>query len=66
MTKLDAPEKKAAGNFYGHDVIDGPHYGENLKLDGNGQYNVTYKVTLYTANVVFGVISEKQETGVTA
>ena len=24
---------------------DGPHYGENLKLDGNGQYNVTYKIS---------------------
>ena len=67
VTKLDAPEKKQQGTFMAMVASDGPHYGENLKLDGNGQYNVTYKIypPSYNKDVVFGRHIDK-ETGVAA
>ncbi|GAA5259341.1 iron transporter [Proteus sp. MB838] len=67
VTKLDAPEKKQQGTFMAMVASDDPHYGENLKLDGNGQYNVTYKIypPSYNKDVVFGRHIDK-ETGVAA
>ena len=44
---------------------DGPHYGENLKLDGYGKYRVEYRISppSMNDNVAFGRHIDK-ETGV--
>lgn len=65
VTKSDAPAKKQQGTFMAMVANDGPHYGENLKLDGNGQYNVTYKIypPSYNKDIAFGRHIDK-ETGV--
>lgn len=39
---------KAAGDFMPMVANDGPHYGDNVKLDGPGKYHVTY--TIYPPN----------------
>lgn len=33
------------GDFHAMVASDGPHYGDNVKLDGPGQYQLTYRVT---------------------
>ncbi|MDH0335268.1 iron transporter [Metapseudomonas otitidis] len=32
------------GDFHAMVASDGPHYGDNVKLDGPGQYQLTYRV----------------------
>lgn len=33
------------GDFHAMVASDGPHYGDNIKLDGPGQYQLTYTVS---------------------
>lgn len=57
--------KEQSGTFMAMVANDGPHYGENLKLDGVGKYKVTYKIypPSHNKDVVFGRHIDK-ETGV--
>lgn len=42
--KLDS-EWSAAGSFVPMVANDGPHYGDNVALDGPGRYELTYRVS---------------------
>lgn len=35
---------KASGTFVPMVASDGPHYGQNVKLDGPGKYHLTYRI----------------------
>jgi uncharacterized protein involved in high-affinity Fe2+ transport len=37
-------DKTIQGDFHAMVASDGPHYGDNVKLDGPGQYQLTYRV----------------------
>jgi uncharacterized protein involved in high-affinity Fe2+ transport len=37
-------ERLIQGYFHAMVASDGPHYGDNVKLDGPGQYRLTYRV----------------------
>ena len=65
VTKLDDPKKAQSGTFMAMVASDGPHYGENLKLDGYGKYRVEYRISPPSMNdsVAFGRHIDK-ETGV--
>ncbi|MGL4214538.1 MAG: iron transporter, partial [Morganella morganii] len=65
VTKLDDPKKAQSGTFMAMVASDGPHYGENLKLDGYGKYRVEYRISppSMNDNVAFGRHIDK-ETGV--
>ena len=40
-----ATDWKASGNLWPMTAKDGPHYADNVKMDGPGSYEVTYKFT---------------------
>ncbi|EPF9821286.1 iron transporter [Providencia stuartii] len=65
VTKLGDKPQTQTGTFMPMVASDGPHYGENIKLDGNGKYKVTYKIypPSYNKQVAFGRHIDK-ETGV--
>jgi periplasmic iron binding protein len=43
VTKAGSSYKKA-GTLYPMVASDGPHYGDNIKLDGAGKYHVAYRL----------------------
>lgn len=43
VKKLGDKPQTQTGTFMPMVASDGPHYGQNIKLDGNGKYQVTYK-----------------------
>lgn len=47
ITKVGS-DQKIAGDFMPMVANDGPHYGDNVKLDGVGKYHVKY--TIYPPN----------------
>lgn len=65
VTKLGDKPQTQTGTFMPMVASDGPHYGENIKLDGNGKYRVTYKIypPSHNKDVTFGRHIDK-ETGV--
>ncbi|UBX49553.1 iron transporter [Providencia alcalifaciens] len=65
VTKLGDKPQTQSGTFMPMVASDGPHYGENIKLNGNGKYRVTYKVypPSHNQQVAFGRHIDK-ETGV--
>ncbi|MFP3019648.1 MAG: iron transporter [Arsenophonus sp.] len=65
ITKLDMKLQTQSGTFMPMVASDGPHYGENIKLNGYGKYRVTYKIypPSYNKQVSFGRHIDK-ETGV--
>ncbi|HEM7132921.1 MULTISPECIES: iron transporter [Providencia] len=65
VTKLGDKPQTQTGTFMPMVASDGPHYGENIKLDGNGKYRVTYKIypPSHNKDVAFGRHIDK-ETGV--
>nr|WP_314263360.1 iron transporter [uncultured Moellerella sp.] len=65
VTKLGDKPKTQSGKFMPMVASDGPHYGENIKLDGVGKYRVTYKIypPSYNKDAAFGRHIDK-ETGV--
>lgn len=44
LTKQDSTFQKS-GTLVPMVASDGPHYGDNIKMDGPGKYHVVYKVT---------------------
>jgi len=58
-------DKVLQGDFHAMVASDGPHYGDNLKLDGPGQYQLTYRVAPPSGHHAFGRHTDK-ETGVAA
>lgn len=40
----EGSEKVIEGNYHAMVASDGPHYGDNIKLDGPGKYQLTYRV----------------------
>ncbi|WP_028357278.1 iron transporter [Brackiella oedipodis] len=64
LKKKDSDWSKK-GTFMAMVADDGPHYGENVKLDGPGKYNLKYEILPPSANqdIVFGRHTDK-ETGV--
>ncbi len=63
MTKLGDKPQTQTGTFMPMVASDGPHYGENIKLDGNGKYRVTYKIypPSHNKEVAFGAILIKKQ-----
>jgi periplasmic iron binding protein len=55
---------KAEGVLHPMEAKDGPHYADNIKMDGPGQYKVTYRFTAPEANGFYRHIDK--ETGVPA
>ena len=41
---------KASGTLHPMEAKDGPHYADNVKMDGPGTYDVVYKFTPPDAN----------------
>lgn len=41
---------KSHGHFHAMVAADGPHYGSNVKLDGPGEYQVTFHIEPPSAN----------------
>lgn len=67
IQRVDKEGSKAqSGTFMPMVASDGPHYGDNLKLDGFGKYKVNFKISppSYNKDVMFGRHIDK-ETGVT-
>lgn len=62
VQRLGSPTR-IEGEFHAMVANDGPHYGDNLKLDGPGQYQLTYRVAPPGGAHAFGRHSDK-ETGV--
>jgi uncharacterized protein involved in high-affinity Fe2+ transport len=56
-------DKLIQGEFHGMVASDGPHYGDNVKLDGPGQYQLSYRVSPPSGHHAFGRHIDK-ETGV--
>ncbi|CAD5106396.1 iron transporter [Zestomonas carbonaria] len=56
-------ERLIQGDFHAMVANDGPHYGDNVKLDGPGQYRLTYRVSPPGGHQAFGRHTDK-ETGV--
>ena len=44
VTKNDTKEKVSEGTFMPMAASDGPHYGANIKMDGDGLYTVKFTV----------------------
>lgn len=44
VTKNDTKKKVSEGTFMPMAASDGPHYGANIKMDGDGLYTVTFTV----------------------
>ena len=44
VVKNDSGEKISEGTFMPMAASDGPHYGANIKMDGDGVYTVTFTV----------------------
>lgn len=65
VDKLGDNKAAQTGEFMPMVASDGPHYGKNIKLDGNGKYKVTFTIypPSYNKNVGFGRHIDK-ETGV--
>lgn len=65
VDKLGDDKPAQTGEFMPMVASDGPHYGKNIKLDGNGKYKVTF--TIYppsnSSKAPFGRHIDK-ETGV--
>lgn len=61
VTKVGTSFKKS-GTFMSMVANDGPHYGDNVKLDGHGKYRVTYRIAPPTADQMARHIDK--ETGV--
>ncbi|MGP1945598.1 MAG: iron transporter [Arsenophonus sp. ER-EMS1-MAG3] len=59
------PKIIQSGTFMPMIAIDGPHYGDNIKLDGYGKYRIIYKIypPSYNKKIIFGRHIDK-ETGV--
>jgi hypothetical protein len=55
---------KAEGVLHPMEAKDGPHYADNIKMDGPGQYKVTYRFTGPEANGFYR--HTDKETGVPA
>jgi uncharacterized protein involved in high-affinity Fe2+ transport len=55
---------KASGTLKPMTAKDGPHYAENVRMDGPGKYKATYRFTSPEANGFYRHID--QETGVPA
>jgi uncharacterized protein involved in high-affinity Fe2+ transport len=55
---------KAEGVLHPMEAKDGPHYADNIKMDGPGKYKVTYKFSPPEANGFYRHIDK--ETGVPA
>ena len=55
---------KAEGVLHPMEARDGPHYADNIKMDGPGQYKVTYRFTSPESNGFYRHIDK--ETGVPA
>ena len=55
---------KAEGVLHPMEAKDGPHYADNIKMDGPGQYKVTYRFTSPESNGFYRHIDK--ETGVPA
>jgi periplasmic iron binding protein len=53
---------RAAGNLRAMTAKDGPHYAENVRMNGPGQYRLTYRFTPPSSNGFLRHIDE--ETGV--
>lgn len=62
ITKLSKGSYSHSGKFMTMIANDGPHYGDNIKLDGLGKYRVTYRISPPTANQMARHIDK--ETGV--
>ncbi|MDR2688334.1 MAG: iron transporter [Azoarcus sp.] len=62
ISKVDA-EFKLNGEFMPMVANDGPHYGDNIKLDGPGKYRVQYTIQPPSAASHFGRHTDR-ETGV--
>ncbi|MDR1351217.1 MAG: iron transporter [Zoogloeaceae bacterium] len=54
---------KLTGEFMPMVANDGPHYGDNIKLDGAGKYKVKYNIAPPNAHSHFGRHTDR-ETGV--
>lgn len=65
VDKLGDDKAQQTGEFMPMVASDGPHYGKNIKLDGNGKYKVTFTIypPSYYKKVSFGRHIDK-ETGV--
>lgn len=61
VTKLNS-QFSHSGKFMSMVASDGPHYGDNVKLDGHGRYRVTYRIAPPSANQMARHIDK--ETGV--
>ncbi|WP_066565666.1 iron transporter [Snodgrassella sp. CFCC 13594] len=61
VTKLGGSFKHS-GKFMSMVASDGPHYGDNVKLDGLGKYRVTYRIAPPSADQMARHIDK--ETGV--
>ncbi|AHA27863.1 iron transporter [Candidatus Liberibacter americanus] len=44
ISKIGDDAYVQSGSFMPMVASDGPHYGKNIKLNGYGKYNVTYKI----------------------
>jgi periplasmic iron binding protein len=55
---------KAEGVLHPMEAKDGPHYADNIKMDGPGQYKVTYRFSSPESNGFYRHIDK--ETGVPA
>lgn len=56
---------KASGSFMPMVASDGPHYGDNIKLGGEGKYKLTFHISPPGTGTHFGRHVDK-ETGVAA
>ncbi|POM21957.1 high-affinity Fe2 transport protein [Burkholderia cepacia] len=67
LTKQGDMKWKAEGDLMGMVASDGPHYGDNVKLNGPGKYHLTMvvKPPMQTGHMAFGRHIDK-ETGVGA
>ncbi|KJG10899.1 membrane protein [Photobacterium kishitanii] len=65
VTKLGDKKEAQSGMFMPMVASDGPHYGKNIKLDGNGKYKVVFTIypPSYNKNAPFFRHIDK-ETGV--
>lgn len=57
-------DEQISGEFHPMVANDGPHYGDNVKLAGPGQYSLTFVVTPPGNHHSFGLHTDR-ETGVT-
>ncbi len=65
LTKQGDAKWKSEGDLMGMVASDGPHYGDNVKLNGPGKYHLTLvvKPPMQTGHMAFGRHVDK-ETGV--